>query len=376
MVRYLECKTIKDSIEAARSAKDTINYWKAVLSLYFPATEGFSLIHLCTKEDMLVLRFPIIPQKPEIPQHDSQCIIVVSAEDKDWPHCEDQESDAYTYVRDLDPESHGREAFGINASGPCFSLFKVTGNRHYSLIRLIPISNVEEMIVGHALEYKFDQTHIEAYENQCKLIMQSADDMHITAHLDDSDAAFTLKRLSNALPITTITRYTPMQYSFFKTEYEKLVPECGTSFAGSFNVWWTILSCIENSRIRRNYIGRAGIPSLNYLSTPSEAQPPEIALSSRCLLMVKLYEQPQWKVSDSNVYTLLRKVVAERVDGYIHGVLACGPQFLLFQVYRNGVIHCLMGTEEIPLNLGDLLNNAELRERFDEYMNGIVPKDI
>lgn len=151
MVYYLSFKSVKDSIEAAESVEDTINYWKTILSLYFSATKGFSLIHPQSREDVIVLRFPRLPQSPDLLQHDLQCVIMVSAQHKDRPACKDKESDAYTYLMDLDCESHGRESFGISTSGSSFSLFKVVGKRLYSLI---PTSNLAETIVGKVLERK------------------------------------------------------------------------------------------------------------------------------------------------------------------------------------------------------------------------------
>lgn len=66
MVYYLSFKSVKDSIEAAESVEDTINYWKTILSLYFSATKGFSLIHPQSREDVIVLRFPRLPQSPDM----------------------------------------------------------------------------------------------------------------------------------------------------------------------------------------------------------------------------------------------------------------------------------------------------------------------
>lgn len=92
--------------------------------------------------------------------------------------------------------------------------------------------------------------------------------------------------------------------------------------------------------------------------------------------MTKLNQHPQWKVSDSSIHPMIWKAVSESVDGYIHGVLACGPQFILFQVYRNGEIHYLIGNDEAPQDFRELLNNAVVREQFEGYMNGIVHKDL
>lgn len=217
MVYYLDFKMIKDSIASARSAIDTINYWKRILPLYFPVEEGFDLIHQCNREDVLILRLPCLQQSPDLRQQDVQCVIMISAEDKDRPACKDKESYAYACLMDLDPDSHDRKAFGINASGSHFSLFKITGNKHNSLI---PISNLEEMTVGRVLESKFDAIHKEAYEGQCKVIIQSANNIYITAHLDDSFTAFTMKRRTDALPMTTSTITTAVRHKFFKAEYE------------------------------------------------------------------------------------------------------------------------------------------------------------
>lgn len=366
---------IKDSIASARSAIDTINYWKRILPLYFPVEKGFDLIHQCNREDVLILRLPCLQQSPDLRQQDIQCVIMISAEDKDRPACKDKESYAYAYLMDLDPDSHDRKAFGINASGSHFSLFKITGNKHNSLI---PISNLEEMTVGRVLESKFDAIHKEAYEGQCKVIIQSANNIYITAHLDDSFSAFTLKRRADALPMTTSTITTAVRHKFFKAEYEALVRSAGESSEGDFNRWWTILSCMEmeNStcRISRRYTAKTGILSLDYILS-SSAQAPKPASTSRCLIMVYLYRQPQpeWKVSDSCIYELLRTEVA---DDCIHGVLAYGQQFLLFRVHKNGDIHHLMGIDGFPQDFRDLLNDAEIRERFEGFMNGIVPKEV
>lgn len=137
------------------------------------------------------------------------------------------------------------------------------------------------------------------------------------------------------------------------------------------------MSCIEteNSRISRRYIAKTGILSLEYILS-SSAHVPETVSTSQCLLMIKLNQHPQWKVSDSSIHPMIWKAVSESVDGYIHGVLACGPQFILFQVYRNGEIHYLIGNDEAPQDFRELLNNAVVRERFEGCMNGIVHKDL
>lgn len=138
--------------------------------------------------------------------------------------------------------------------------------------------------------------------------------------------------------------------------------------------WWRILLWIEmeNSGVSREYMASAGIISLNHILNLSEAQLPEATKTSRCLLMVKLNEQPQWKVSESNVYALLRKAATGSLDGFTHGILAYERQFLLFQVHRSGEIHYLMGSDGVPQDLRQLLNDAKIREEFEGYMNDIV----
>lgn len=373
MFCYLDCKTIKDSIEAARSAKDTINYWKAVLSLYFPATEGFSLIHPFAREDMLVLRFPHIPQRPDPLQHDIQCIVVVSAVEKDQPACEDQESDAYAYLMDLDSKPHGREAFGIQASGSRFSLFKVAGNKHYNLI---PTSALEDLTTGRILEENLCEIYVAAYERQCKVLVQSDNDMYTTAPSLDLVEAFPARRCSISAPITSAMKAPTLNNSFLEALHEALarVGINDEPIQGSFKCWWRILLWIEmeNSGVSREYMASAGIISLNHILNLSEAQLPEATKTSRCLLMVKLNEQPQWKVSESNVYALLRKAATGSLDGFTHGILAYERQFLLFQVHRSGEIHYLMGSDGVPQDLRQLLNDAKIREEFEGYMNDIV----
>lgn len=373
MVYYLSFKSVKDSIEAAESVEDTINYWKTILSLYFSATKGFSLIHPQSREDVIVLRFPRLPQSPDLLQHDLQCVIMVSAQNKERPACKDEESDAYTYLMDLDRESHGRESFGISASGSSFSLFKVVGKRLYSLI---PTSNLAETIVGKILERKFKEMCEASDENRCKVITQSADDIYITPNLSDSDGAFSTTELFDTLLVTSSTRFTN---NFRRAGYEDLISRADGSLERSHACWKAILSCIipENSGISTGFIENAGILTLNYTLTPSRVQPPVTVSTSRCLLMVKLYQQPQWDVLASNIYTLLKMTVAAGSnDGKIHGMLACGTQFLLFQVRGNDNIHYLMGNKQLPSNLRDLLNDGALRERFEGYMNGIMTQGI
>lgn len=324
MVYYLSFKSVKDSIEAAESVEDTINYWKTILSLYFSATKGFSLIQPQSREDVIVLRFPRLPQSPDLLQHDLQCVIMVSAQHKDRPACKDEESDAYTYLMDLDRESHGRESFGISTSGSSFSLFKVVGKRLYSLI---PTSNLAETIVGKILERKFKEMCEASDENRCKVITQSADDIYITPNLSDSDGAFSTTELFDTLLVTSSTRFTN---NFRRAGYEDLIRRADGSLEGSHACWKAVLSCIipKDSGISTGFIENAGILTLNYTLTPSRVQPPVTVSTSRCLLMVKLYKQPQWDVLASNIYTLLKMTVAPGSnDGKIHGMLAYGTQF-------------------------------------------------
>lgn len=324
--------------------EDTINYWKTILSLYFSATKGFSLIHPQSREDVIVLRFPRLPQSPDLLQHDLQCVIMVSAQNKDRPACKDEESDAYTYLMDLDRESHGRESFGTSTSGSSFSLFKVVGKRLYSLI---PTSNLAETIVGKVLERKFKEMCEASDENRCKVITQSADDIYITPNLSDSDGAFSTTELFDTLLVTSSTRFTN---NFRRAGFEDLIRRAKGSLEGSPACWKAILSCIipKNSGISTGYIENAGILTLNYTLVPPGVQLPETGPTSRCLLMVKLYQQPQWDVLASNIYTLLKMTVAPGSnDGKIHGMLAYGTQFLLFQVRGNDNFHYLMGCHQI-----------------------------
>lgn len=271
MVYYLSYKSVKDSIEAAESVEETINYWKTNLSLYFSATKGFSLIHPQSREDVIVLRFPRLPQSPDLLQHDLQCVIMVSAQNKDRSACKVEESDAYTYLMDLDRESHGRESFGISTSGSS-SLFRVVGKRLYSLI---PTSNLAETIVGQILERKFKE--------RCKVIIQSYDDIYITPGLNDSDDAFSTTEISNALPVISSTKLTNYCYNFRKAEYEDLIRRAKGSLEGSLACWKAILSCIipNNSGISTGYIENAGILTLNYTLVPPGVQLPETGSTSR-----------------------------------------------------------------------------------------------
>lgn len=375
MVYYLSFKSIKDSIEAARSAEDAINYWKTILALYFPATEGFSLIHPRSREDVIVVRYPRLPQSPNLLQHDLQCVIMVSAQNKDRPACKDEESDAYTYLVDLDRESHGRESFGISTSASSFSLFKVVGKRFYSLI---PTSSLAETIVAQILERKFKEICEAADENRCKVIIQSYDDIYITPSLNDSDDALSTTEISNALPVTSSTRLTNYCYNFRKAEFEDLIRRAKGSLEGSLACWKAILSCIipKNSGISTGYIENAGILTLNYTLVPPGVQLPETGPTSRCLLMVKLNQEPQWDVLASNIYILLRRAVGGRNDRRISGILASGSYFLLFQVRGNGDVLYLMGNKQLPSNLRDLINEGALREMFEGYMNGIMTQGI
>lgn len=194
----------------------------------------------------------------------------------------------------------------------------------------------------------------------------------------ESEAAFSTTELPNPLPFTAATTgNTSLRYNFFKAEYEDLVLSPDLSIEKTLDCWWEILSCIEteNSRISRRYIAKTGILSLEYILS-SSAHVPETVSTSQCLLMIKLNQHPQWKVSESSIHPMIWKAVSESVDGYIHGVLACGPQFILFQVYRNGEIHYLIGNDEAPQDFRELLNNAVVRERLEGYMNGIAHKDL
>lgn len=378
MVKYLENSEVMANIKSARLANETIRYWKEILSLYFPVSEGFNLTHIESVETSVILTC-----KPaNHPQYDLRCVVMVSAEGVNHANWIVEDSDACQYLTALGPHHKEIEAVGIHASGPKFMFFKVSGEE-LRILNSQPM-DLQKQDIGETLEDKLHTIKEAALGGKCKLISKTP------RGIDPQSRPYGMHpaESSTLLPTTEFTTVCHQRRSV-SSPYRYLTParnagliaKANVSIQDSINCWRAVLE---------SYIGSRGEEIMHSVYVVKKVQPIVFGLDytdkrtvgrqsvtqTTCLILVVILDldHPQWDVSKTKAHEFLMKQFRASTCNAYHGIAASGSHFEFFEAFWDHNICRYKKNSSVPLDLRTL--DEAMRKEFDTKIDRIVNGDL